>query len=540
MANPRPAPIDASKLTRDDFPSDFLFGGSTSAFQIEGAFQESGKSHSNWDVWTLEKPGKIADGKNGCVAIDHYYQFKEDVKLLKKLGIDCYRFSISWSRILPGGRLSTGVNRDGVKFYNDLIDLLLAEGITPMVTIFHFELPQSVQEYGGFLEKKLIVKDFAEYAEVCFFEFGDRVKHWITMNEPWTFTSGGYIQGTFPPGRGSTATHKKSTETNFLSFRACPGVDLTLTGGNCATEPYIVAHHLLLAHATAVDIYRRKYQAVQGGIIGITNMSGWYVPFSDTQADKEAALRAVDFQWGWFTAPVVNGDYPASMRERVGSRLPTFTPEEEILVKGSFDFIGMNYYTTYYAKNDPTKHLGEPTYLTDQGLTTTAIGPDNKPIGEQAASEWLYIVPSGIQGLLNHNATTYGNPNVYITENGVDEKNDRIPISEAIKDEIRIKFHQDHLFFMKKAIEEDHVKLKGYMLWSLFDNFEWSEGYTVRFGMYYVDYVNGLIRYPKNSAIWYMNFLNKNPKLPSIKRQVVEEADAAAVKRKSTRNGFLS
>ncbi|KAL8557497.1 hypothetical protein ACS0TY_004799 [Phlomoides rotata] len=287
-----------------------------------------------------------------------------------------------------------------------------------------------------------------------------------------------------------------------------------------------------------VDTYNvcTVIKAVQGGIIGITNMSGWYVPFSDTQADKEAALRAVDFQWGWFTAPVVNGDYPVSMRERVGSRLPTFTPEEEILVKGSFDFIGMNYYTTYYAKNDPIKPQGEPTYLTDQGLTTTAIGPDNKPIGEQAASEWLYIVPSGIQGLLNHNATTYGNPNVYITENGVDEKNARLPISEAIKDEIRIKFHQDHLFFMKKAIEEDHVKLKGYMLWSLFDNFEWSEGYTVRFGMYYVDYVNGLIRYPKNSAIWYMNFLNKNPQLPSIKRQVVEEADAAAVKRKRTRN----
>ncbi|KAL8475405.1 hypothetical protein ACS0TY_028167 [Phlomoides rotata] len=531
------SPYDGSKLTRQDFPADFMFGGATSSYQIEGAYTEDRKSHGNWDVWTLEKPGKVADGNNGCVAIDHYNRIKEDVRLLKKLGIDVYRFSISWPRILPGGRLSTGVNTEGVKFYNDLIDLLLVEGITPFVTIFHFDIPQSVQEYGGFLERRSVL-DFTEYADVCFFEFGDRVKHWVTMNEPVTFTNGGYITGTFPPGRGSQSAVERTESSNFLVHRACPGVDLTLTGGNCGTEPYIVAHHLLLAHAAAVDVYRQKYQAVQGGKIGITNMSGWYEPYTNSQEDKDAAIRAVEFQWGWFTAPVVTGDYPSVMRERVGSRLPTFEPDEKILLQGSFDFIGMNYYTTYLVMNDTSPPPDPPTYASDQGLITTPFYPDGTPIGDQAASSWLYIVPRGIFGLLEYNSKVYGNPDVYITENGVDEKNLRIPITIAIQDDIRIDFFQKHFAFLKLAIDVG-VNLKGFMLWSLFDNFEWSEGYTVRFGMYYVDFVNGLVRYPKKSAIWYMNFLNNPPQLPSTKRLVVEEVEAedtAPVKKRRTRS----
>ncbi|KAK4414869.1 Oleuropein beta-glucosidase [Sesamum alatum] len=466
-----------AKLTRHDFPPDFIFGAATSCYQVEGAYAQGGKSLNNWDVFALQRPGKILGGTNGCVAIDHYNRFKEDVALMKKLGLDSYRFSISWSRVLPGGRLSGGINREGIQFYNDLINLLLAQGIEPCVTIFHFDVPQCLEEeYGGFLCSK-IQDDFAEFAELCFFEFGDRVKFWITQNEPITFTKNGYVQGSFPPGHGSTAA--QPGEKNAVGIRCARGVDTTCHGGDAGTEPYIVAHNLILAHAKAVDIYRRNYQGVQGGKIGITNMSGWFDPYSDAPADVDAAARAVDFMWGWFTAPIVTGDYPPVMRERVKDRLPTFKPEEVDL----------------------------------------------------AGSDWLFIVPYGIRNLLVHTKDKYNDPIIYITENGVDEKNDWTQtITSALKDDVRIKYIQDHLAFSKEAMDLG-VKLKGYFAWSLFDNYEWTEGYTVRFGMYYVDYVNGYTRYPKKSAIWYMNFLNKNI-IPRPKRQIEEiEDDNIAAKR---------
>ncbi|KAL0410289.1 UNVERIFIED_CONTAM: Raucaffricine-O-beta-D-glucosidase [Sesamum latifolium] len=456
----------------------------------------------------------------------------EDVGLMKKLGLDAYRFSISWSRVLPGGRLSGGINKEGIKFYNDLIDLLLAQGIDPCVTIFHFDVPQCLEEeYGGFLSPK-IVQDFAEFAELCFFEFGDRVKFWITQNEPVTFTKNGYVDGSFPPGHGSTSAQPLAH--NPVGFRCARGLDNTCYGGNAGTEPYIVAHHLILAHAVAVDIYKKNYQGVQDGKIGVTNMSGWFEPFSDTQADIDAASRAVDFMWGWFVAPLVTGDYPPVMRQRVGERLPKFTPEQAKLVQGSYDFIGMNYYTTYWAAYKPTAPGTPPTYTSDQELEFL-MERDGIPIGEQAGSDWLYIVPRGIRELLLHTKNVYNNPIVYITENGVNERNDwKKTIASALKDDHRIKYHQDHLAFSKEAMDLG-VKLKGYFAWSLFDNYEWAEGYTVRFGMYYVDYVNGYTRYPKKSAIWYMNFLNKNL-LPRPKRQVEEiEDDTSIAKRKKGR-----
>ncbi|KAK6147445.1 hypothetical protein DH2020_018357 [Rehmannia glutinosa] len=495
-----------SKLTRHDFGKDFIFGGATSAYQVEGGFSQGGRTLSNWDVFGLQRPGKIADGSNGTVAINHFNQFKDDVALMKKLGIDAYRFSIAWSRILPG--------------------------IEPYVTIFHFDVPNCLEEeYGGFLSSK-IVPDFAEYAEVCFFEFGDRVKYWITENEPWTFTHNGYIVGGFPPGHGSTSA--QPVEGNALGHRCVRGVDNTCHSGDAGTEPYIVAHNLLLAHAAAVDVYRKNYQAVQGGKIGITNMTTWYDPFTRSREDVAAASRAVDFMWGWFMAPIVTGDYPPVMRERVKERLPKFTAEQSKLLKGSYDFIGMNYYTTNWAAYKPTPAGTPPTYFTDQETEYFTVR-DGVPIGEQAGSSWLFIVPYGIYKLLTHTKNTYNDPVIYITENGVNEKNDRtLSIPKACKDDYRIKFFQDHLAYMKQAMD-DGVNLKGYFLWSLFDNYEWAEGYTVRFGLYYVDFVNGLLRYPKKSAIWYMNFLNRNL-LPGPKRQVEEMEEDVQVKKKRTRN----
>ncbi|KAL9153789.1 hypothetical protein ABFS82_10G071500 [Erythranthe guttata] len=520
---------DNSNISRHDFDTEFVFGAATSAYQIEGGYKEGGKAFSIWDTFSITKPAKISDGSNGCLAIDHYNKFKEDIDLMKKLGLDAYRLSFAWTRILPGGRLSGGVNREGVKFYNDVIDYALSKGIQPYVTIFHWDIPTFLQEeYGGFASPK-IVQDFAEYAEVCFFEFGDRVKHWITINESWTYTHHGYISGDFPPNHGSYSTGAESTNgapTIEKKIHRCgSGVDQTVNSlSNPGTEPYEVAHNLILAHAAAVEVYRRDYQEAQKGIIGVTNVSKWFIPLKDTKEDKAAAARAVDFMWGWFIAPIVRGDYPPVMRERVGDRLPVFTPEETKMVKGSYDFIGLNYYTTNYASYKPTPPGTPPTYWTDQEveLHTKRCGI---PIGEQGGSEWLFVVPKGFYELLVHTYKVYDNPLIFVTENGYCEKNNKsLTITEARVDKPRIKYHQDHFAAMKDAITVG-ARVKGYFVWSLLDNYEWAEGYTVRFGMIYVDYGNGLTRYPKSSAIWFMNFLSRKTLLYD-KRQVEEKIES--------------
>ncbi|XP_051131802.1 beta-glucosidase 24-like [Andrographis paniculata] len=570
-----------NNLTRRDFPADFLWGAATSCYQIEGAYKEGCKSFSNWDAFTLQRPDKIHGGSNGCLAINHYNRYKEDVALMKKLGLNTYRFSLSWSRILPGGHLSAGINREGIDFYNDLIDLLIAEGIEPCVTLFHFDFPQCLQEeYGGFLSP-LILKDFAEYVEVCFFEFGDRVKMWITENEPWAFTAGGYILGAFPPGHGTPHPLYKSEDDDdqnkscqykttssadlfdniprpaapFVMPRVALGIDPAAVYGCAdagtygaaaaemsddgddnnpdATEPYIVAHHLILAHAKAVEIYRKHFQAVQGGKIGVTNMTTWYEPYSLSQPDIEAASRAVDFMWGWFVEPVVTGYYPKVMRDRVGDRLPEFTPEQREMVKGSYDFIGMNYYTTYWASYKPNPPWVKPNYYNDQEVAFRTERNGVK-IGKQAGSAWLFVVPRGIYELLMHTKIKYNDPIIYITENGVDEKNDpKKTMSEARHDPDRISYHMEHLAYMRLAMDRG-VKLKGYYPWALLDNFEWTEGYSVRFGFYFVDYTNNLIRCPKDSAIWYMNFLNNKILPPRNNREAAAEDIAASASASGT------
>ncbi|CAA0818729.1 Beta-glucosidase 13 [Striga hermonthica] len=534
MTAPEVVPYDFGRhLTRHDFPKGFLFGGATSAYQVEGAYNVGGRGMANWDAWSLMKPGKVSDGGNGCRAIDHYHNLKEDVKLMKDMGIETYRFSISWTRILPGGQLSTGVNKEGVKFYNDMIDLLIEAGIEPVATIFHFDTPRSLQdEYKGFLDRR-IVHDFGNYAEVCFREFGDRVKFWVTVNEPSTYTVLGYVDGVFPPGHGSPPGE---LGLRFVNYRNVRGIDRTLYGGNAATEPYIVAHHLILCHAKAVDIYRKKFQAVQGGKIGIVVVpNSWYVPYSDKKEDKDAAVRAVEFLLGWFVQPLVSGEYPDSMQTRVKERLPKFTEKERKKVTGSYDYIGLNYYTTIYAAYKKKQPHDPTNYYTDQEVEFHSKRSNEKNFHfSLAGSEWLYIVPRGIYELLTYAKRQYNDPVIYITENG--KKDKVLPISLLLKDDYRIKYHQQHLAYVKRAIDKDKVNVKGYAVWSIFDNYEWAAGYTVRFGMYFVDYLNGLTRYPKKSVFWYMNFLNKK-KLPGPRdREIMEiegvEEEEKAGKRK--------
>ncbi|GLT51250.1 hypothetical protein SLA2020_246710 [Shorea laevis] len=462
----------SAALNRSSFPDGFIFGAGSSAYQYEGATRADGRQPSIWDTFTKLYPEKITDRSNGDVADEFYYLLKEDVARMKEVGLDFFRFSISWPRILPLGKISGGINQKGINFYNHLIDLLLSNGIQPFVTLFHWDLPQALEdEYGGFLSPK-IVDDFRDYANLCFQEFGDRVKQWATLNEPNLFSKEGYATGDSAPGRCS------------IYIGNC-------SEGNSATEPYIVMHHFILSHATAVQLYKEKYQALQYGTIGVTVNCNWYVPKFDTIASKRAAQRARDFDWGWAIHPVVYGDYPKIMREMVGNRLPNFTKEQSEMIKGSFNILGVNYYTTMYAEDSGYDTGANLSYTTDSRVNTSTE-KNGIPICESTSISFLPICPWGLRDILLYIKGRYKSPTIIVTENG---------IGYLVNSSV-------HLSYLSKTIKEG-VDVRGYFIWSFLDNFEWANGYTIRSGITYVDYVNGLQRYFKNSALWFHNFLKK-------------------------------
>ncbi|XP_020528277.1 beta-glucosidase 12-like [Amborella trichopoda] len=404
---------------------------------------------------------------------------------MKYLGVDAYRMSIAWSRILPKGSLKGGVNREGIKHYNNVINELHANDIQPFVTLFHWDLPQALEDaYGGFLSPH-IVEDYTNYVDICFREFGDRVKHWITLNEPFSYAYGGYVAGFFAPGR-------------------CSYPDGNCTAGNSSTEPYVVAHNLLLSHASVVKLYKEKYQAYQKGLIGISLVTNWMVPYSPSKSNHDAAQRAIDFMFGWFWDPIALGDYPLSMRALVGERLPKFTKEQSLMLKGSYDFLGLNYYTTNYVFNAPSES-NVLSYRTDSQVNYTGM-KNGKLIGPQAGIGFLYIYPKGLKDLLVYIKKRYNNPLIYVTENGVSEFNNAsIPLKEALNDQMRVEFYRGHTHYLHRAIQKG-VNVNGYFPWTLMDDYEWYLGFSVRFGLVFVDYKT-LKRYPKLSAYWYKNFL---------------------------------
>ncbi|CAN1263552.1 Beta-glucosidase 24 [Linum perenne] len=300
---------------------------------------------------------------------------------MKKTGLNSYRFSISWPRILPNGKASEGVNKEGIAYYNNLIDELLANGIKPMITLFHWDIPQSLEdEYGGFLSSK-VVKDFGDYANVCFNYFGDRVKYWITLNQPLGYSVGGYGIGQLAPGRCSE------------------WMNMNCTIGDSATEPYIVGHNMLLAHAAVVNLYRHKYHATQKGVVGISQVAQWSIPLSNSKEDYDAAQRSNDFVIGWFMEPLVTGKYPASMKALVGNRLPKFSKKESKMLKGSFDFVGLNYYTSMYVTSgSPPSNPMFASFFTDSRTNSSYA--------------------KGFREVVLYIKEKYNNPIIYITENG--------------------------------------------------------------------------------------------------------------------------
>lgn len=478
------------EVRKCEFPEGFLFGAATAAYQVEGGASEGGRGSSIWDTFT-QTPGKVLDGSSGDVACDHYHRYKEDIELLANLGFNAYRFSISWSRIYPDG-FSRVVNEEGIAYYNALIDALLSKGITPFATLYHWDLPQGLHDsIGGWLSPE-IATHFASYAEACFAAFGDRVKHWITLNEPLRYSLFGYGIGIHAPGR--TSDRSRSPE------------------GDTSTEPYLTAHNALLAHAAAVDVYNKKFRAQQGGKVGLALDAEWGEPLTSSQEDKDAAQRHLEFQLGWFLDPIYFGDYPKSMRNAVCDRLPQFSPKEIELLHGSVDFIGLNHYTTRFiipaAPSTTPSKLG---WLEDSNaIRLTEV--DGKPIGDKGASYWMYIVPWGIEKMLKWISDRYNRPPIYITENGMDDEDcARKSLEDHLHDSKRVKFYQDYLSYAAKAVRGGS-DLRGYFAWSLMDNFEWQLGYTKRFGLVYVDYKDGLKRYPKDSALWFSRFL-KNDQL---------------------------
>ncbi|CAH2102046.1 unnamed protein product [Euphydryas editha] len=454
------------------FPETFRFGVATSAYQVEGAWNVSGKGESIWDRYTHDRPARFHNHQTGDVAADSYHLFKEDVKLMVKLGVNFYRFSISWSRILPNG-FSNQINEDGIRYYHELLDELIRNNIQPMVTMYHWDLPQYLQDLGGWTNP-IVADYFVDYARVLFQNFGTKVHAWITFNEPFSFCERGY-GGLDAPGAQSSGF-----------------------------EDYLCGHNVLLAHGMVYRMYQKEFEAKLSTSVGIAIEFSWYEAASQSSDDKSAAERARDFSFGWFAHPIFSktGDYPPMMRKRIDtisklqgfsrSRLPHFTPEEIEMIRGSADFLGLNHYDTNLASKRTTKITPEPSFEADMGVLIS-----KKSAWPEFDSTGSKVVPWGFRHALNWVKEAYDNPLVIITENG-------ISLEKGLLDKRRIEYIEQFLKVLQLAITKDHCNVQGYTYWSLIDNFEWTSGFSKRYGLYQVDFDSpNKTRKPRMSSEYY-------------------------------------
>ena len=437
------------------FPGNFLWGAATASYQIEGGHTDGGKGQSIWDKFS-HTPGKIVNGDTGDVACDHYHRYADDVALMSRLGLQSYRFSIAWPRIFPDGKGK--FNRAGIEFYERLVDRLLERQILPFVTLYHWDLPQALQEIGGWANRD-VAHYFRDYAAAVYEALGDRVHHWITHNEPWVTAVLGYTQGIHAPGIQDPR------------------------------QGVAAAHNLLLSHGEAVLAMRDI--SARGLHVGITlNLSPAY-PASDSDEDQAAARKADAYSNRWFLDPVFKGHYPADLLETFGDLTTSIVADDLPIIATPVDLLGVNYYARQIVRHDPDAPNG--------------VGRVREPSSEYTAMDWE-VYPDGLYTLLTRLERDYG-PEIYITENGCAFEDILTP-DNKVHDDRRTAYLRGHLNACHRAIR-DGVKLRGYFVWSLMDNFEWAWGYTRRFGIVYVDY-DEQTRILKDSARWYREAIAQN------------------------------
>lgn len=447
------------------FRDNFVWGQATSAYQIEGAAFQDGKGWDIWDVFCKEE-GKVFEGHSGDMACDHYHRFREDVALMKKMGVQGYRFSINWSRVFPNG---TGtVNEKGLKFYHELVDELCAANIEPYITLYHWELPYELYKKGGWMNRE-IVEWFSDYAAFIAKEFSDKVTHFFTVNEPQCFIGLGYMTGVHAPGL------KVPVRDTFL-----------------------MAHHVLMAHGMAVKKMREA--AKRDILIGIAPTGSMSYPDSERPEDIEAARMHLmqvnpdlqNWTWNvtWWSDPIFRGEYPEDGLKLYKDYLPTMTPEDMKLISQPIDFYGQNIYNGNRIRMGKD---GKPEVVKRyDGFPKTALGWPVTP-------ECLYWGPYFLY-------ERYQSP-IYITENGL-SCHDTVSSDGKVHDQNRIDFLEGYLRQLKRA-SENGVDIRGYFHWSLMDNFEWHSGYADRFGMIYVDYRTQK-RIIKDSGYWYQKVIKEN------------------------------
>ena len=428
-------------------PADFAWGTATAASQIEGGASQDGKGPSIWDTFSHLEPSRT-NGQNADVTCDHYNRMPEDVELMDSLDVDAYRFSISWPRIIPLGGRNDSVNEKGIAFYDDLINRLVARSIEPVATLHHWDAPQAIYDrYGAFLNTNEFSADFEHYARLCFTRFGDRVKKWITFNEPYIISIFAHLNGTLAPG------------------------DCREAGTDTKTEPWRVGHTIILSHAAAVQMYAKEFQPSQQGDISMVLNGHFYEPFdANSPADMDAAERRMVFYIGWFADPVFLGtDYPAEMRSYLGSRLPEFTPEEQELLRQTARlnaFYGMNHYSTKYARALPTPPPGDDW---TGNIEESSVNSEGREIGPVSGLGWLRVAPSGFQKLLGWVWKRYRVP-IIVTENGCPGVGED-DLARAVDDSFRQRYIGLYLDAISRAIHEDGVSIQGYYVWSLMDNY---------------------------------------------------------------------